>query len=251
MANQYWDAALYDSRHAFVAEYGRGVIDLLEPQAGERILDVGCGTGALTHLIAQAGAHVVGFDASSDMIAKAREQYPGIQFDVKDVTDFAYDAPFDAIFSNATLHWVQRAADAVACMSAALGMGGRLVVELGGHGNVACITQALQRAAHEVVGVRTHHQWYFPSIAQYTAILERNQLEVTSARLFDRSTTLEGDDGLRNWYRMFGEAMLAPVPAQKRDEVFARAEHHARPLLHQHGAWVADYRRLRIVARKV
>ena len=99
--------------------------------------------------------------------------------------------------------------------------------------------------------MRTHHQWYFPSIAQYAAVLERNKLEVTAAWLFDRPTKLEGDDGLRNWYRMFGEAMLAHVPASRHDEVFARAEQHARPLLHQQGAWYADYRRLRVVARKI
>ncbi|HYE71933.1 MAG TPA: class I SAM-dependent methyltransferase, partial [Blastocatellia bacterium] len=120
-----WDSSLYDQKHAYVTKYGEGVLDLLNSQAGERILDVGCGTGHLTKKIAESGAEVVGIDSSAEMIEVARTTYPEINFVVADATDFSFDKPFDAIFSNAALHWVKPPEQAVICMSRALKSGGR------------------------------------------------------------------------------------------------------------------------------
>ena len=251
MANQRWDAALYDNNHSFVAEYGKGLVELLKPQSGERILDVGCGTGPLTHEISQSGATVIGFDASAAMIAKARLMYPDLQFDIKDVAAFSYDQPFDAVFSNATLHWVHQADEAAACMSQALKPDGRFVVELGGHGNVEVIAESLKRAIYEALGVQTQHPWFFPSVATYSGILDRHQLEVTAAWLFDRPTKLEGANGLRNWCRMFAGSMLNPLPEAQQELVLARVDELCRVRLLKDGTWYADYRRLRVVARKV
>ncbi|MGH6628953.1 MAG: class I SAM-dependent methyltransferase [Burkholderiales bacterium] len=127
-----WDSSLYDDKHSFVTKYGEGVLELLAPQPGERILDVGCGTGHLTQLIAGAGAQVTGMDNSAEMIATARAGHPDLRFVVGDAADFFFDEPFDAVFSNAALHWVHRAEEAVICMSRALKPGGRFVVEFGG-----------------------------------------------------------------------------------------------------------------------
>src|SRR5262245_47515749 len=134
-----WDPALYQSSHSFVWERGRGLVELLAPQAGERILDIGCGTGQLTAEIAGAGAHVVGVDNSAAMIEQARANFPELRFEQADVRSLKFDHEFDAVFSNAVLHWVQQADTAAAVMSRALKPGGRMVVEFGGHGN----TQAL------------------------------------------------------------------------------------------------------------
>ena len=250
MPDNTWNATLYDQKHAFVSEYGKGVLALLEPQAGETILDLGCGTGALAQEIAASGARVVGIDGSSDMIEKARAAYPGIEFLVADAREFSFPYQFDAIFSNATLHWIPEAQRVVERMSAALHPGGRLVAEFGGKGNVERITTALQEAARTIAGVEIDSGWYFPSIGEYASLLEKHGFEVQSAALFDRPTKLEdGDRGLANWIAMFGGHMVNTLPGDVKQQVIARVEASLRPTLFKDGSWYADYRRLRIVAR--
>src|SRR5690349_1218807 len=131
-----WNTDLYDNNHAFVSRYGEDVIALLNPQAGERILDLGCGTGDLAEIIRQKGAAVTGLDSSPEMVATAAGKYPHIRFDVTSATDFSYEEKFDAIFSNATLHWVLECQKAIACIYNNLKPnGGRFVAEFGGKGN--------------------------------------------------------------------------------------------------------------------
>ncbi len=246
-----WNAALYDQKHAFVFEYGKGLLAVLEPQAGERILDLGCGTGHLTQKIAATGAHVVGIDSSPEMIEQARKAYPDIEFLVADARDFSFPYRFDAVFSNATLHWIPEAEQVVERVSTALRPGGRLVAEFGGKGNVASIVSALQEAMVELTGVAVEAGWYYPSIGQYTPLLEKHGLTVQSAVLFDRPTKLEErEKGLRNWIAMFCQGMLRSVPADVRPQVIERVEAILRPELFRDGNWFADYRRLRLVAYK-
>ena len=145
-----WNAGLYDDKFSFIWEYGSNLIDLLDPQPGERILDLGCGTGHLTHVIAQRGGDVVGTDHSAEMIEQARVNYPEIRFAVEDASNFSVDEPFDAIFSNAVLHWVRDAEGAVDSMSAALKPGGRLVAEFGGKGNVRQIVDTTLAVLNEL-----------------------------------------------------------------------------------------------------
>src|SRR5688572_27496888 len=147
---QDWDPDLYQSAHAFVWQRAADLIDILAPLPGERVLDLGCGTGQLTAQIADRGSRVLGIDRSPDMIAQARRNLPGLSFDVGDATSFTTDEPFDAVFSNATLHWVRPPEAAVERIRAALKPGGRLVAEFGGSGNVARICDALRRALREV-----------------------------------------------------------------------------------------------------
>lgn len=246
-----WDAESYDRKHAFVFEYGEGVLSLLAPQPGERILDVGCGTGHLTSRIAASGARVIGIDSSAEMIEAARAGYPGIEFLLADAADFSFAEPFDAVFSNAALHWVERAEDAVVCMSRALKDGGRFVVEFGGHGNIARIATALERAIREVLGREVSARNYFPRIGEYASLLERHNLEVRTAQLFDRPTRLEGgEEGMRNWIAMFRGHLLEGASEADREEILRRVEQELRPALFGDGEWQADYRRLRITAIK-
>jgi trans-aconitate 2-methyltransferase len=249
-AVQNWDPKLYQSAHAFVWEKAADLIALLDPKAGERVLDLGCGTGQLTAGIAASGAHVVGFDRSADMIAQARGNFPELTFDVADATTFAVERPFNSVFSNATLHWVKPPELAAQQISAALRPGGRFVAEFGGKGNVQAVSDALRAALHDVAGVDFDRisPWYYPSVAQYAGVLENAGLDVTFATLFPRPTQLEGVDGLKNWVKMFGGAFLEPLDAKKRDEVLDAVERHARPVLFRDGSWFADYVRLRVVA---
>jgi len=236
--NTDWNPALYQKSHAFVWQYGRDLLDLLAPAGDERILDAGCGTGQLTAEIARSGAAVTGIDASAAMIGQARANYPELQFEVQDVRMLPYREELDAVFSNAALHWVHEARAAAASIARALKPGGRFVAEFGGKGNVQAILNAADAG----------NPWYFPSIAAYAAVLESSGLEVVYAALFDRPTKLDGPDGMRKWFEMFGAALL---PAEGREEFLTRVEQRAAPELRRGGVWYADYRRLRVQARRI
>jgi trans-aconitate methyltransferase len=246
---QPWNPRLYDDRHAFVWRHGASLVELLAPQPGERILDLGCGTGHLTAQIAAAGATVVGIDSSPEMIAEARRTHPGLGFEVADARALDFVAAFDAVFSNAALHWVKEADAVAAGVARALKPGGRFVAEFGGKRNVRLIADALAESLSAVGVEPVASPWYFPSVAEYARVLERAGLEVTFALLFDRPTPLEGGEaGLRAWVEMFGGYYLTRVPRECREEYLRRVEDALRPALVRDGGWVADYHRLRVVA---
>lgn len=252
MPDDRWNPDLYQARHAFVWQLGKGPLELLAARAGERVLDLGCGTGQLTGEIAAAGAEVVGIDRSGEMIAEARRNYPSLRFDVADVTSFEPDGSFDAVFSNAVLHWVKPPEAAVERVWRALKPGGRFVAEFGGHRNVTQICRAICGAMAEL-GYDSFDAvlpWYFPTIAAYTGLLEARGFDVTLAILFDRPTPLEGDGGMRDWVRMFGAAFLNAVRPEDHEPLLRSIEHRLRPTLFSDGRWHADYRRLRVVAYK-
>jgi trans-aconitate methyltransferase len=246
-----WDASLYDGRHAFVWKQGAGLVELLAPRSGERILDLGCGTGHLTAQIAAAGAEVVGIDRAAAMIDEARGNYPGLDLRIADARNFSLEQPFDAVFSNAVLHWVQPPEAVVASVQGALKPGGRFVAEFGGRGNVQQIVAALDEASRNVGAGPFQDFWYFPGIAEYADLLEEHGLEVVFATLFDRPTALEGDQGMRNWVAMFANELLTRIAPERREAFLRDIEARLRPTLHREGTWLADYRRLRVVARRI
>ena len=246
-----WNTELYRQKHSFVWELGSSLLELLAPRAGERILDLGCGTGQLTAQIARSGAQVVGLDHSPAMVEEARRLHPDLCFRKADAHDFAVDEPVDAVFSNAVLHWVAEPDRVCGRIAEALKPRGRLAAEFGGRGNVRLLADALQTASQAVLGKPVPHQWYFPSVGEFALLLERYGLEVVQAALIDRPTPLAGNDGLRNWVRMFGGQWLSQIPAEAQDVFLEQVETIARPLLHREGTWLADYRRLRVLAVKV
>lgn len=246
----HWDAQCYDDEHAFVYEYGADLIDVLAPAPGERILDLGCGTGHLSSRIAERGATVVGLDSSRAMIESATAAHPAVAFVHADARRLPFDTPFDAVFSNAMLHWIAEPhqAQVIGSVSDVLRSGGRFVAELGGSGNVAHITDALTEALH-AHGATRRTSWFFPTIGEYTRRLEAGGFEVRSAELFDRPTPLDGGEcGLRTWLDMFAADALETLSAESREEVIRDVVDNLRPVLFRDGTWVADYRRLRVVA---
>jgi trans-aconitate methyltransferase len=245
-----WNAKLYDDKHSFVWKHGADVVELLSPRSGERILDIGCGTGHLTAKLAQAGALVLGIDRSEEMIAEARRNYPGLTFEVLDARNLNQVDHFDAVFSNAVLHWIPEAKAVVRGVARALKPGGRFVAEFGGKGNIRVLQGALTEAVAAVTGAWVESPWYFPSVAEYAGLLEKYGLEVTFATLFDRPTPLEGENGLRNWVEMFGGPFLALIAPERREAFFGRVENQLRPVLKKDGVWFADYRRIRVLARR-
>lgn len=249
MTTPEWDAALYTAKHSFVYEYGRELVALLAPQRGERILDIGCGSGQLTGAIADSGARVTGLDNSASMIDTARREYPDLSFVLADAKEFSFDEPFDAVFSNAALHWVKPPEKVIECVAKCLRPGGRFVAEFGGKGNVRLIFDAAEAAGRELTRREVRNLNYFPSVAEYSTILESRSLEVPQAWLFDRPTKLEdAENGLRNWLTMFGEKTFGAMPEDIRSQWIERTQEIARTSLFRDGSWYADYRRLRVIA---
>jgi trans-aconitate methyltransferase len=252
-SNPDWNANLYDAKHAFVWKHGSDVVSLLAPQPGERILDLGCGTGHLTTQIAESGAHILGVDRSPEMIAAAQKSYPNLKFMIADATALPFHSEFDAVFSNATLHWIHEPERAIRSVWNALHPGGRFVAEFGGKGNIGRMQRAFDQVLEDLHLSRPGeiNPWYYPSVSEYATLLEQNKFEVRFMTLFDRPTALaDGEAGMRNWIAMFASAYLAKVPPETREVFFQKVEGLLRPELFREGQWWADYRRLRFVAAK-
>ena len=248
-----WNPELYQASHSFVWRFGRDLLAQLAPQPGERILDVGCGTGQLTGEISRSGAEAVGMDSAASMIEQARQNFPEVRFETLSVTQMTYREEFDAVFSNATLHWVRDAEAAANAISRALKPGGRFIAEFGGHGNTDALLEAVYSAL-ESLGIadpRALNPWYYPTIGEYATVLERAGLEVTFAALFDRPTPLEGGEpALANWLAMFCTRFTDALAPELRKSFVKHVEEHAASRLRPDGVWTIDYRRLRIRAVK-
>lgn len=248
---QTWQPDLYQNKHSFVWQLGQGILDLLNPRPGETILDLGCGTGQLTQAIAHRGASVIGLDADPAMITEAHKNFPDLTFQVADARTFELPNPVDAIFSNATLHWIDDPVAVATRMWAALKPGGRLAVEFGGQGNIATVLVAIA-AAREILGygAAPPSTWYFPTIGEYASLLESQGFEVQFANLSDRPTRLEGESGLSSWLQMFAGHFWADLPSNQQKQLLQATEAQARPQLYRNGQWWADYRRIRVLASK-
>ena len=247
-----WDAARYDSCGTFVWEHGADLVEMLAPRSCDRILDVGCGTGHLTARIAESGADVLGIDGSKSMVRQARSNYPHLCFEVVDALEMNLGPQFDAVFSNAVLHWITEPDVAASEVFNALKPGGRFVAEFGGRGNISTIIEAVH-CARERIRARPidRKPWYFPDAGEYAALLEHLGFKVSYARLFDRPTRLgEGDGTMMTWLKTFGEPLLNDLTESQRDTVCGIAEDALRATMLDDGAWLADYVRLRVMAEK-
>lgn len=252
-ANDFWKPELYNHKHAFVYGYGEALIDLLNPQPHEYILDIGCGAGQLIAAIAEKGSAVVGMDASSEMIADARQKFPQLDFRIADASNFTTDRPFDAIFSNATLHWVLRYREAIDCMYQALKPGGRLVMEMGGKGNIGQIEGQLRNSLRQRGHIRLADKqlWYFPALGEYASALEAGGFSVKMAQHYDRPTELADEaTGIMDWLRMFGSSFFEGISEEEQTTIMKDVQEKLHPQLFHDGKWYADYKRLRVVAEK-
>ncbi len=245
---QSWDPARYARTARFVSELGKPVIELLAPRAGERVLDLGCGDGALTQQLVALGCEVVAVDSSPAQVEAARAC--GLDARVADGERLEFEAEFDAVFSNAALHWMKRPDAVIRGIWRALRPGGRFVAELGGAGCIAEIESALLEALERrgVVG-RAVHPWYFPTDAEYRERLESQGFRVRSIALFPRPTPLPGD--VSDWLGTFAQSFVHALPEDERGEFVREVREALRPKLrHPDGSWVADYVRLRVAAER-
>ncbi|MDH3663556.1 MAG: methyltransferase domain-containing protein [Alphaproteobacteria bacterium] len=245
---QRWKAETYQEHTGFVPVLGAPVLELLAPKPGERVLDLGCGDGALTEKLAAAGAEVMGIDASEAMIEAAKAR--GLDVRTLDATKLDFDQTFDAVFSNAALHWMLDPDAVIAGVHRALKPYGRFVGEFGGHGNVAAITVALLATlAKRGIDGAANSLWYFPTTAAYRARLESAGFEVLSIELIPRPTPLPTD--MEGWLRTMAGPFFAALEEADRSAALAETVRLLAPCLRdERGNWTADYVRLRFHAQR-
>ena len=246
LSKQHWSAERYAETAHFVPALGAAVLDLLAPAAGERILDLGCGDGVLTEKIAAAGATVVGVDAAPDMVTAARAR--GLDARVVAGQDLAFSHEFDAVFSNAALHWMRPPEAVLAGVYRALKPGGRFVGEMGGQNNTAAIMVAIRAVmARRGIDAGRLSPWWFPSADAYRAKLEAAGFAVDDIRIVPRPTPLPA--GLEAWLDTFAEDFFGALPLSDRRAARDEIVDLLRPvLMDETGIWIADYVRLRFRA---
>ncbi|MCB1378042.1 MAG: class I SAM-dependent methyltransferase [Alphaproteobacteria bacterium] len=244
---QSWSAPDYDTHARFVSDLAGPVLEWLSPESGEAILDLGCGDGKLTASLAARGAIVTGIDSSPDFVAACRAQ--GLDAHLMDGQRLTLDARFDAVFSNAALHWMPDADAVVAGVVRALKPGGRFVAEFGGHGNVAAIVTAMRAIGLQRGGnVDLANPWYFPSPSAYQAVIERHGLRLRRIGLFPRPTPLP--TGMREWLRLFRKPFFEQFEKEEETALAETVELLRPALCDDAGQWSADYVRLRVEAIK-
>jgi len=249
MAQQTWNSKDYDQNARFVTNLGAGVIELLSPQKGERILDLGCGDGIHAKEMMDKGCSVVGVDASPDFVENAKKL--GVDARLMDGQELPFNAEFDAVFSNAALHWMKKKEDVVQGVFRALKPGGRFVAEMGGHGNIDTFEKAT-RAALAKRGLldKISEPNFYPTIGEYSALLERYGFKVEFMNLFDRPTPLPKD--AKAWLRTFRKSYLEELAPNDVEAILEEIQEAVRPkLCGPDGQWTADYVRLRFKAVKI
>lgn len=245
---QTWDPQAYERNGAFVHGLAGGVLEWLNAQMGEFILDLGCGDGQLTQRIAATGAHVLGVDASQEMVVEARER--GIEAEQANAESLPFhDATFDAVFSNAALHWVRDQDAMLAQVHRVLKPGGRFVAEMGGHGNIAAIRVALMAVLdRHGYGDREDGVNYYPTAENYAERLRRHGFKVEQMAVIPRPTKL-AESGMEGWLWTFRRGVLDGLPENVRETVVRETVELLAPALRdEEGNWIADYVRLRFAA---
>ncbi len=246
MGTHEWNAADYAANARFVSDLAGPVVELLDPRPGERILDLGCGDGALTAQLVALGLTVVGIDPAAGMVAAARAL--GLTVEQMDARALPFRAEFDAVFSNAVLHWIPDLTPVFSGVHQALKPGGRFVGECGGHGCVAAICTALMSAAVRR-GIAATLPWTFRTVADFEEGLVAAGFEPIVVRLVPRPTFLPS--GMAAWLRTFAGSLFDDLTGPERDAAFAEAVELLRPsLCDSRGRWTADYVRLRFAARR-
>jgi trans-aconitate methyltransferase len=249
--SQTWNTDAYAANGRFVATLASGVVNLLNPQSGEEILDLGCGDGALTEQLAATGAIVIGVDSSPTMLAAARER--NLHVEHHDATALPYRNQFDAVFSNAALHWIAGISGQQAMLAGVhrtLRPGGRFIAEMGGHGNIAAIRTALQATlAPFHIDAEAAAASFYPSPALYRRLLEEAGFTIQSIDLIPRPTPLP--NGMESWLNTFRNGVLDQLNPTDRATALASTIALLEPMLRDaDGDWTADYVRLRFHATK-
>ena len=243
-----WNAALYDNKHDFVAEYGKGLLEFVSENNNQSILDLGCGTGILTVQLKKLAEVVIGVDSSESMIKRAQQQYPDIKFMECDALALPFKEQFDVVFSNAVFHWITDHNALLNNIHKVLKPGGLLVCEFGANGNIATIENAFMRVSRNL-GYEYRPKFNFPTSEHFAALLRKNGFVIDKIYDYDRPTPLKDNEkGLANWMKQFFASDLELMTEKMQTEVIKNVEDLTRKSLWNGSQWIADYRRLRVIA---
>ncbi len=251
--NIIWDTDDYTENFDFVYKYGEDVISLIDAEKGSFIVDLGCGNGALSEKISEKGYHVLGIDVSENMIKKAREFYPNIDFRIADALSFQLSEKADVIFSNAMIHWIDENNQEIFIknLSNQIRLGGQFVCEFGGKGCAETIHLALEKN-FDKRGLFYPRTFYFPTIGDYSHILEKFGLRVEYAYLFQRPTEQKGEKGLENWINMFLKKPFENMESNIKNDIIRDTVNELKSGdLYVGDKWFVDYVRIRIKAKKI
>jgi 2-isopropylmalate synthase len=248
MSQQNWNASEYVKHASFVPTMANDVVGLLSPKEGEAILDIGCGDGELTQKLQDKGCSVIGVDASPSMIEMAKSR--GIESYVIDGHNIAYQNEFDAVFSNAALHWMTQPDKVIKGAYLALKQNGRFVAEFGGKGNISALLKAMQEVFEENIDFGQFHMpWFFPSVEEYQVLLEQAGFHVKYIELIARPTPLKS--GVEKWLEIFAEGITSHLRQEQRTAFLRSVKGKLLSVLYtENNGWVADYVRLRFEATK-
>lgn len=243
-----WDSSLYDSKHDFVTEYGKGLLEFVPKDDRQIILDLGCGTGTLTAQLSSLCNKVIGVDSSQNMIARAKEQFDNIEFMVCDALALHFEKEFDVVFSNAVFHWIDDHDLLLKNIHKILKPQGILVCEFGAYGNIVTIENAFVNACKEI-GYDYKPKFNFPTTENFGKLLNKNGFIIDRIYDYDRPTPLKNDKkGLANWMKQFFASELETMPEDIKVIIIKKVEKFTRETLWNGHEWVADYRRLRAIA---
>lgn len=246
-----WNVENYTDNFEFVHKYGEDVTGLIDAPEGSFVVDLGCGNGALSAFLSDKGYKVTGIDASADMVKKARELHSDLRFECGDVLDFCLEEPADVIFSNAVMHWIdaEKQSSAAQNIYSNLKPGGYFVCEFGGKGCAEAVHSELEKLFCER-GIEYKRTFYFPSLSEYTSILENAGFEVKYAVIFDRPTVQKTDNGIIDWIRMFDTKPFEGMNSDEADIIMKKAQDNLKEKLFKDGKWIVDYVRIRIKAQR-
>ena len=243
-----WNATMYDNKHDFVAEYGKGLLEYIPQNEKQSILDLGCGTGTLTVQLNNLAKTVIGVDQSESMIKKAQEQYPNINFLICDTLSLPFENQFDVIFSNAVFHWIKDHETLLDNINKVLKPKGLLVCEFGASGNVATIENAFIKVCHDL-GYEYKPKFNFPTTKHFADLLKKKGFIIDKIYDYDRPTPLKDHEkGLENWMRQFFASELEEMSKDIQSKIIKEVETLTKDKLWKENEWIADYRRLRVIA---
>lgn len=248
--NNRWDSNNYTDNFQFVHKYGEGVLNLLTAPLGSFVIDLGCGNGALTERLINKGYRTLGIDASPQMLEKAKELHPNLDFRLDDAGTFKLSEKADAIFSNAVFHWIDDHDKLVKNVSENLKSGGEFVFEFGGKGCAQTVHNAMEQA-FSLFGLKYKNSFNFRSIGEFAPLLEKHGFSVKYAELYDRPTEQAGENGLENWIDMFLGSAFNGVDDNTKAEIIGKVVEICRPKLYTGGKWFVDYVRLQMKAIKL
>ena len=243
-----WNAILYDNKHNFVAEYGKGLLEFVPKNKNQSILDLGCGTGTLTSQLVNFADTVVGVDSSESMIEMAQKQYTDIKFIICDALKLPFNKKFDVVFSNAVFHWIADHNALLNQVHKVLKPNGLLICEFGANGNIATIENAFMKVC-QYSGYEYNPKFNFPTSEHFADLLKKNSFSIDKIYDYDRPTPLkDNEEGLANWIRQFFASDLEFMSEKSQAEIIKKVEDLTRGSLWNGSKWIADYRRLRVIA---